>query len=268
MRVTDQKIIAPDLPGEITWLNRRPTSIDKLLAKGPVLVEFWDIGRVNSLRTMPYMEEWHRRYQPLGASVLGIHSPGYTFGADEEIVRAAVERLDIQRPVLLDPSFIAWRDYGNMGWPARYLWSRGGELRYFHYGEGNYEDCELALQEALAEYGVEQNGLPAPMPLIRPEDAPQAQFPAQTADITLPPESDRLTLNGEWSESGDWLEAGTAGATATAQCEAAAAFAIVSGKGVDAPGPVEAPISDGKCTVVAPRPGFRLHAFQFTVSPS
>lgn len=263
MRVTDQKIIAPDLPAEVTWINRRPVSIDKLLADGPVLVEFWDIARVNSLRTLPYMEEWHIRYSPAGASVIGIHSPGYTFGADEEIVREAVERLAVNRPVLLDPSFIAWRDYGNKGWPARYLWSRGGELRYFHYGEGDYEDCELALQEALAEFGVDRDTLPPPMAPLRPEDAPGAQFPPQTADIALPPEADRLSLTGEWKESGDWLEAATAGATATAKCEAAAAFAIVSGKGVEHPGALQVPISHGSATVTAEQPGFRLHGFQF-----
>ncbi|MBK5230816.1 MAG: DipZ protein [Thermoleophilia bacterium] len=264
MRVTDPQIIAPDLPLEITWLNRRPASIDTLLADGPVLVEFWDFARVNSLRTLPYMEQWHRRYAPFGASVIGIHSPGYTFGADEDIVRGAVERLGVKRPVLLDPAFIAWRDYGNKGWPARYLWSHGGELRYYHYGEGDYEDCELALRDALAEYGVTREALPPPMALLRPDDAPGAEFPAQTADIALPPQADRLTLTGEWSASGDWLEARTAGAKATAPCSAAGAFAVLSGKCVEQPGVHETPIADGVATVTAAQPGLRLHGIQFT----
>lgn len=264
MRVTDQKIIAPDLPGEITWLNAEPKSIDVLLKKGPVLVEFWDFARVNSLRTQPYMEEWHNRYSPHGASVLAIHSPGYTFGADEEIVRAAVERLKMQRPVLLDPAFIAWRDYGNKGWPARYLWGKGGELRYFHYGEGDYEDCELALREAMAEYGVDVSELPAPMSLLRGYDAPDAEFPAQTADIALPPERDRLELTGGWNESADWLEAAEAGATASAACTAAGAYAVVSGRGVEHPGLHQLEIADGGAVFTADLPGVRLHGFQFT----
>lgn len=264
MRVTEQKIIAPDLPAEITWIGARPASIDTLLSKGPVLVEFWDFARVNSLRTMPYMEEWHRRYSPLGASLIAIHSPGYTFGADEEIVSAAVERLGVERPVLLDPAFIAWRDYGNKGWPARYLWSKGGELRYYHYGEGDYEDCELALQDALAEYGVDRDSLPEPMPPLREGDAPGAEFPPQTADIALPPERERLKLTGGWNESADWLEAAEAGATATATCTAAGAYAIVSGRGVDEPGVLRLPIVDGAATFTADRPGVRLHGFQFT----
>lgn len=266
MRVTDKKIIAPDLPGEITWLNAEPVSVDTLLARGPVLVEFWDFARVNSLRTQPYMEEWHRRYSALGASVLAIHSPGYTFGADEGVVRAAVERLQMQRPVLLDPSFIAWRDYGNKGWPARYLWSKGGELRYFHYGEGDYEDCEAALQDALVEYGAERASLPAPMALLRQFDAPGVEFPAQTADIALPPERERLQLTGGWNESADWLEAVEAGATAHATCSAAGAYAVVSGRGVEHPGLQQLAIEDGGTTFTAESAGVRLHAIQFTAA--
>lgn len=266
MRVTEQKIIAPDLPGEVTWLNADPDSIDTLLKRGPVLVEFWDFARVNSLRTQPYFEEWHRRYTPLGASIVTIHSPGYTFGADEQIVRAAVERLEMRRPVVLDPAFIAWRDYGNKGWPARYLWSKGGELRYYHYGEGDYQDCELALQDALVEYGADRDALPEPLAPLRAYDAPGAEFPAQTADIALPPERDRLDLTGGWNESADWLEAAEAGATARASCTAAGAYAVVSGRGVEHPGPMKLAIEDGGATFTAASAGVRLHGFQFTAA--
>lgn len=263
MRIAEDKIHAPDLPADVIWLNRAPTRIDDLLRKGPVLVEFWDFARINSLRTLPYMEEWHRRYAPHGATVLGIHSPGFSFGADEDVVREAVRELGIERPVLLDPSFIAWGDYGNKGWPARYLWARGGELRYFHYGEGDYKECELALQHALREYGVDA-ALPTLMEPLRPEDAPGAEFPAQTADIVLPPEAERLELAGEWAEGADWLEARETGATATARCSNADAFAVLSGKGVERPGVHPLEVTDGAARMAAAAPGVRLHAFQFT----
>ncbi|MFY9489233.1 MAG: DipZ protein [Solirubrobacterales bacterium] len=262
-RIDEQHIIAPDLPADTTWLNARAVKIDVLLRRGPIMVEFWDFARVNSLRTMPYMEEWHRRYSPLGASVIGIHSPGYTFGADEETTTAAVQRLGVERPIILDPAFSAWRDYGNKGWPARYLWSINGELRYYHYGEGDYGEAELALQDALREFDVTAE-LPEPMAPLRPEDAPGTEFPPQTADIALPPETDRLELTGQWEPSADWLEAKSAGATATARCEAGGAYAILSGRGVDQPGPKALTIEAGQVTVSADQPGIRLHGFQFT----
>ncbi|MFY9264271.1 MAG: DipZ protein [Solirubrobacterales bacterium] len=265
-QVDQQHIIAPDLPAGATWLNERRVKIDVLLRRGPVMIEFWDFARINSLRTMPYMEEWHRRYHPHGASVIGVHSPGYTFGADEQLVTAAVKRLGIERPVILDPSFSLWRDYGNKGWPGRYLWSVNGDLRYYHYGEGDYETGELALQNALREFGV-CTELPAPMSPIRPEDTPGSEFRAQTADIALPPETDRVELRGEWEPSADWIEAKTAGATATASCDAGGAYAVLSGRRVTEPGPHPLAIEAGRVTVTASEPGMRLHGFQFTPAP-
>ena len=35
----------------------------------PVLVEFWDFCRVNSLRTLPYLRAWHERYADAGLRV-------------------------------------------------------------------------------------------------------------------------------------------------------------------------------------------------------
>ncbi len=69
---------------------------------------------------------------------MGVHSPGYSFGRDRETVERAVERLEIDYAVLLDPELEVWRLYGNRGWPGRYLFDRAGLLRYIHYGEGDY----------------------------------------------------------------------------------------------------------------------------------
>ena len=68
-----------------------------------MLVEFWDFARVHSLRTLPYLKEWHARYAEAGLDVIGVHSPGYSFGRDRDTVLRAVERLAIPYPVLLDP---------------------------------------------------------------------------------------------------------------------------------------------------------------------
>ena len=112
-------------------LDQRRARVDRhLLRDGPRAGRVLGLRAVNSLRTLPYMEEWHRRYSSAGATVIGDPQPRlHLRQADEQIVRAAVKRLGVERPVLLDPAFIAWRDYGNKGWPARYLWSKGGELR-------------------------------------------------------------------------------------------------------------------------------------------
>jgi hypothetical protein len=256
----DAQIPAPEFPPELEWIGAPFVRMDRLLGRHAALVEFWDSARVNSLRTLPYLSAWHERYADAGLSVLAIHSPGYSFGRDREVVALAVERLAVPFPVALDLDFAVWKLYGNRGWPGRYLFDRRGVLRYYHYGEGDYDGTELAVQEALREIDPALEPPPVMEP-IRPEDAPGARMEPQTADIELPADRDRLELVRDWTEGEDYIEAADAGASATAQFRAGGAWAVLSGAGLE-PGLYE---TDG--TVVAEEAGLRLHGFQFTPLP-
>jgi AhpC/TSA family len=228
--------------------------MNTLTGRKVVLVEFWDFARVNSLRTLPYLLEWHRRYADAGLQVIGVHTPGYSFGRDPDAVARAVERLEIPYAVALDPAYAVWRLYGNKGWPGRYLFDREGKLALLHYGEGEYEDTERAIGELL-EIDVE------PVAPLRPEDAPGVLLEPQTADIALPADRERLELVRDWSDGEDWIAAADAGAAASFSYTAGGAFAALSEGGVE-PGLYEV---DG--LVEAESPGLRLHGVQFTPVP-
>lgn len=250
---------APEFPRGLDWINVAYLKMDGLVGRACALVEFWDFARVNSLRTLPYLQAWHERYGALGLRVIGVHAPGYSFGRDPELVRAAVERLGIEHPVVLDPDFVLWREYGNKGWPARYLFGPDAKLRYIHYGEGDYEEAELAIRDALRELDAEA-ALPAgTVEPLRPEDAPGARLAPQTADIVLPADRSRVELVRDWLDGPDYLEAADAGAGISVQFDAGGAWAVLSGTGIEQPGLYE---TDG--TVVAGSPGLRVHGFQFT----
>jgi AhpC/TSA family protein len=256
-------IPSPEFPPGIEWLNVPFLRVDKLMGRHAVLIEFWDFARINSLRTLPYVKAWHERYADAGLAVIGVHSPGYSFGRAREPVESAVERLGIGYPVALDPDLEVWRAYGVPGWPARYLFDRRGLLRWFHFGEGDYEGTERAIHETLLEIDHEL-AVPKPLEPLRPEDAPDVVLAAQTADITLPAERDRLELVRDWLDGEDFVEAADAGAAATAQYRnAGSAWAVLSEGGLEEPGLYE---TDG--TVVAEHPGLRLHGFQFTPDPA
>jgi hypothetical protein len=140
-----------------------------------MLVEFWDFCRPNSIRTLPYVKEWHARYGPEGLRTVGVHCGGFEPSRDEQAVRAAVARLGVEHPVLIDSDFELWREYENRGWPARYLFDGRARLFEYHYGEGGYLETELAIQKLL---GVERE----PLDPLRPEDAPDALLLPQTAE--------------------------------------------------------------------------------------
>ena len=101
-----------------------------------MLVEFWDFCRPNSMRTLPYVKAWHERYARAGLRVFGVHCPGFDASRGEQEVRDAVARLGIDYPVLIDSELDVWMDYGNEGWPARYLFDGRARLFELHYGEG------------------------------------------------------------------------------------------------------------------------------------
>ena len=171
----DAAIYVPEFPPKLDWLNVAFLRMNTLMGRGAVLVEFWDFARVNSLRTMPYLKAWHERYAESGLRVIGVHTGGFLPARDTDNVIAAVARLGIEYPVVVDERLEIWDFYGNEGWPARYLWDAQGALYSLQYGEGAYQETEREIQALL---GVER---PLLEPL-RPEDAPGVLLPAQTAD--------------------------------------------------------------------------------------
>jgi thiol-disulfide isomerase/thioredoxin len=174
VRAPSATIPAPPFPRGLTWLNVAPLRMDKQKGR-PVLVEFWDFCRVNSLRTMPYLKAWHERYADAGLRVIGVHTGAFPPSRDEAQVEAAVRRLGIEYPVVIDSELEVWDFYGNEGWPGRYLWDTKGALFSMHYGEGAYAETEREIQELL---GIEGDTVPP----VRPEDEPGLLLPAQTED--------------------------------------------------------------------------------------
>jgi hypothetical protein len=263
MRAPDgSEIPAPEFPSGIEWLNAPFVRVNTLLGRHALLVEFWDFARINSLRTLPYLKAWHERYADPGLAVVGVHSPGYSFGRDRETVARAVERLEVTYPVALDPDLEVLRAYSVPGWPARYLFDRRGLLRWFHFGEGDYEGTERAIQETLLEIAPELS-VPDPLEPLRPEDAPGIALEPQSTDIALPAERGKLELVRDWVDGEDFIEAADAGAAATTSYRGGGAWAVLSEGGLEEPGLYE---SDGR--VVAEHPGLRLHGFQFTPDPA
>jgi hypothetical protein len=131
------------------------------------------------MRTLPYIRAWHQRYGQHGLEVVGVHTSGFEPSGDAPAVERAVSRLQITHPVVVDLQWGIWQDYGNLGWPARYLFDGRGMLFEHHLGEGEYAQTELAIQELL---GLEQ---PVVDP-IRPEDAPGAELEPQSEDVEGP----------------------------------------------------------------------------------
>ena len=214
MRPERDNIAAPDLPAGLTWIGEEPRSMPVLTAAGPVLVHFFDYAQLNSVRTLPYLIEWDRRYREAGLRTIGVQAPRFPFGADPTNVAAGLRELGVEFPVAIDAERDLWHAYGCEGWPSLFLWTTGGALSWFHFGEGEYRATEEAIQAELRELDALQS-LPEPMEPLRPSDAPGA--------LVMPP-TEEIFPGGSWEQP--WM-----GADLTVEYEAGGAYATVEGQG-------------------------------------
>jgi thiol-disulfide isomerase/thioredoxin len=193
------------------WLNSDPLTADDLRGK-VVLADFWTYTCINWLRTLAWLRAWHERYRDQGLVVVGVHTPEFWFEHDPDNVRWAAQELRVEYAVALDPDYAVWNDFGNRYWPAVYLADAEGRIRYHHFGEGDYDECERAIQMLLREGGVEvDEDLVSVIPDGFEVQADWANLQSPETHLgseqerglvsNAPPESLRLN---QWALAGDW----------------------------------------------------------------
>ncbi|MDQ3632175.1 MAG: thioredoxin family protein, partial [Actinomycetota bacterium] len=145
---------APEFTGVTRWLNAKPVSVAGQVKAGKVtLIDFWTYTCINCLRTVPYLRAWNGRYADKGLTLVGVHAPEFSFEKETGNVRAAIKRLGLKYPVAQDNDMATWGAWGNQYWPAKYLIDAKGNVRYAHFGEGDYAETEKAIRSLLAEAG-------------------------------------------------------------------------------------------------------------------
>ncbi|ANF86199.1 cytochrome C biogenesis protein [Pseudomonas antarctica] len=143
----------PPLDGAVQWLNSPPLSAEALKGK-VVLVDFWTYSCINCLRTLPYVKAWAEKYHDQGLVVIGVHAPEFAFERDVNNVTKAMKDLGITYPVAIDNNYKIWRAFNNQYWPAHYFADAKGQIRYHHFGEGDYAESERVIQQLLREAGA------------------------------------------------------------------------------------------------------------------
>lgn len=140
---------APDFKNINAWINTDKNLTMNDLKGKVVLVDFWTYSCINCIRTLPYVTSWYEKFKDQGFVVIGVHTPEFEFEKVLDNVKTAVKRHGINYPVALDNNFGTWNNFNNNYWPAHYLIDRDGNIRYYHFGEGKYEETENAIAELL-----------------------------------------------------------------------------------------------------------------------
>ena len=110
--------------------------------------------------------------------VIGVHTPEFPFERDTGNVENAVEDNGLTYPVVQDNDYGTWNAFGNQYWPAKYLIDPSGNVRYVHFGEGDYDETEDAVRSLLAE--TDRN---------LGNRAPDVQAQTATKEVELTPET-------------------------------------------------------------------------------
>jgi thiol-disulfide isomerase/thioredoxin len=172
----------PVLAGATEWINSPALTVEGLRGK-VVLVNFWTYSCINSLRTLPYLRAWARKYKEAGLVVVGVHSPEFAFEKISANVRVATKDLEIEYPVAVDSEHVVWRAFDNQYWPAFYFVDAKGRKRHHQFGEDRYDRSEQVLQQLLEETG--RSAIPGG--LVSPEG--QGTQAAPGVPATLSPET-------------------------------------------------------------------------------
>ncbi|MGA7216722.1 MAG: redoxin domain-containing protein [Candidatus Sulfotelmatobacter sp.] len=196
MRVEKGQVRAPEI-GRV-WLNSMPLSFRQLRGRA-VLVDFWDYTCLNCIRTLPYVQAWHERYRELGLTVIGVHTPEFTFAQYESNVERGIRDFGLTYPIVVDSNREIWKAFANRYWPTKYLLDKDGYLRYGHFGEGGYEECELTIQELLREIDPELK-LPKIMEPLREEDHAGAVCFRPSGELYLGHRRGRIGNEGGFKE--------------------------------------------------------------------
>ncbi len=200
---------APEFVGISKWLNSEPLTISQLKGK-VVLVDFWTYTCINCIRTLPFVTSWYEKYKDKGFIVIGVHTPEFEFEKKTENVLNAIKQYNIHYPVAQDNDYLTWKAYNNHYWPAEYLIDAKGVIRHTHFGEGEYNVTEKAIQDLLKEAGQNPD-----MPLTNmPDQPPKSQITPETylglsrrdkysssKDLSL----NTWTLNGNWDEQDEYI---------------------------------------------------------------
>jgi cytochrome c biogenesis protein CcdA/thiol-disulfide isomerase/thioredoxin len=238
---------APEFTGNDRWFNSRPLTLAGLRGR-VVLIDFWTYTCINCIRTLPHLVAWDRAYRADGLTIVGVHSPEFSFEKDASNVAAALKQNGIRYPVAQDNELATWRAWGNQYWPAKYLVDARGHVRYVHFGEGEYEQTEAAIRELLAEAGARPGARARPDRSydVSRQATPETYLGAARAERFLPgvqkpgvatytpyegelPES-HFTLGGRWSVTDESATAGP-GATLRGTVVGKDVYLVLSGPG-------------------------------------
>ena len=188
--VSRARVRAPELVGAGGWLNTGGVTLSMAELRGKiVLLDFWTFCCINCLHVIDELRPLEAKYTqgPDAVAVLiGVHSPKFVHEADHAAVAAAVERYDVDHPVLDDPNLTTWDAYTARAWPTLVVVDPEGYVAAHLSGEGHAHGLETLIDDLVREHDAKGTLRRGDAPFVPPlaHEPTALRFPGKA--IALP----------------------------------------------------------------------------------
>ena len=178
------RVRAPELRGR-GWLNTGGVDLSLADLRGRfVLLDFWAFCCVNCLHVLDELRPLEATYDG-ELVVVGVHSPKFVHEADADALAAAVERYEVEHPVLDDPELVTWQAYTARAWPTLVLVDPEGYVVAQYAGEGHAHAIDALVAELREEHRAKGTLQPGGSPYVPPAvESGDLRFPAKA--VALP----------------------------------------------------------------------------------
>jgi thiol-disulfide isomerase/thioredoxin len=178
------RVRAPELRGR-GWLNTGGQLLRLADFRGRfALLDFWAFCCVNCLHVLDELRPLEEKYAG-ELVVIGVHSPKFVHESDPAALAAAVERYQVEHPVLDDPDLVTWQAYTARAWPTLVLVDPEGYVVAQYSGEGHAHAIDALLTSLREEHLARGTLQPGDSPYVAPPvGAGDLRFPAKA--VLLP----------------------------------------------------------------------------------
>jgi peroxiredoxin len=133
--------MAPELRDVATWINSEPLTLERLRGQ-VVALHFWTFGCINCIHNYPSYKHWYEEFNGKGLTIVGVHTPETEGEKVVDTIRRRARENDLLFPIAVDGQLKNWQAWSNNIWPAVYLIDKKGHVRYWWYGELNWQGAE------------------------------------------------------------------------------------------------------------------------------
>ena len=203
-----RRVKAPSLDGGVDWINTAgPIDLKQLRGKF-VILDFWTYCCINCMHILPNLKKLEHAY-PNEIVVIGVHSAKFENEQDSRNILEAVDRYEIEHPVVNDAQHKIWDKFEVTSWPTLRVIDPEGYLVAGNSGEIDFETLDKFFKEKIAYYRRKGLLKPGPPPLTGESAAPRPRprrydfqarcWPTRRATGCMSPIA--ITIESSWPRS-------------------------------------------------------------------